>query len=194
MAGDTRDSNSLPQPRGPPPGETAPPSHVTETPPKVYEVFHGPPPSANALPEGSGQNTAGSSQETPKLKDAFKTLRWEDIQQVYMYPCARESLLMGIGGAFGMGGIRALWGAPIPKAANWAVGTFIFASLANYEFCQYRRMLEKSHMKRAVEIIDRKKAEKEAEAKKKRDERRRSKEEADAKAEEEAKKKGWKFW
>jgi hypothetical protein len=27
-----------------------------------------------------------------------------------MYPCVRESLLMGIGGGFGMGGVRALWG------------------------------------------------------------------------------------
>lgn len=27
-----------------------------------------------------------------------------------MYPCVRESLLMGIGGAFGIGGVRALWG------------------------------------------------------------------------------------
>ena len=50
-------------------------------------------------------------------------------------------------------------------------------------------------MKRAVEIIDRKKGEKEAEAKRKRDERRRLKEEADKAAEEAAKNKSsWKFW
>jgi cytochrome c oxidase assembly protein subunit 20 len=74
------------------------------------------------------------------------------------------------------------------------VGTFVFASFANYEFCLYRRRLEKAHMKRAVEIIDRKKAEKEAAAQARRDERRKAKEEADRKAEEEAKKKSWKFW
>jgi hypothetical protein len=84
--------------------------------------------------------------------------------------------------------------APIPKAANWAVGTFVFVAFANHEFCQYRRFLEKSHMKRAVEIIDRKKAVKEAEAKQKREERRRRKEEADKAAEEAAKKSSWKFW
>lgn len=83
--------------------------------------------------------------------------------------------------------------APIPKAANWAVGTFIFAGIANYEFCLYRRRLEKAHMKRAVEIIDRKKAEKEAAAQAKRVERRKAKEEVDRLAEE-AKKKSWKFW
>jgi cytochrome c oxidase assembly protein subunit 20 len=72
------------------------------------------------------------------------------------------------------------------------VGTFVFASFANYEFCLYRRRLEKAHMKRAVEIIDRKKAEKEAAAQAKREERRRLKEEADRTAEEA--KKSWKFW
>lgn len=84
--------------------------------------------------------------------------------------------------------------APIPKAANWAVGTFVFASFANYEFCLYRRRLERQHMKRAVEIIDRKKAEKEAAAKLKREERRRAKEEADRRAEEERRRSWWKVW
>ncbi|KAF4627797.1 hypothetical protein G7Y89_g10357 [Cudoniella acicularis] len=194
MAGDTRDSQTPIPPRGPPPGATEPPEHV-KTPNKIYEVFSAPPPNANALPEGSGQNTAGGREKNPGLADAIKTVRVEDFKQVHMYPCVRESLLTGIGGGFAMGGVRALWGASVPKAANWAVGTFIFTAFANYEFCQYRRMLEKSHMKRAVEIIDRKKAEKEAEAKAKRDERRRLKEEADKKAEEDAKRKSsWKFW
>ena len=48
-------------------------------------------------------------------------------------------------------------------------------------------------MKRAVEIIDRKKTEKEAAAQEKRIARRQAKEEADRLAEE-AKKKSWKFW
>ena len=37
-------------------------------------------------------------------------MRLEDFKQVHMYPCVRESLLMGIGGGFGVGGVRALWG------------------------------------------------------------------------------------
>jgi len=110
MAGDTRDSNSAnPAPRGPPPGSTEIPEHV-KTPNKIYEVFHSPPPSANALPEGSGQNTAGSRQPEPGIAEAIKTVRLEDFKQVHMYPCVRESLLMGIGGGFGVGGVRALWG------------------------------------------------------------------------------------
>lgn len=74
------------------------------------------------------------------------------------------------------------------------MGTFVFAGIANYEYCSYKRRLERAYMKRAVEIIDNKKAEKEAAAKAKRDERRRLKEEEDRKAEEAAKNKGWKFW
>lgn len=114
MAGDTRDQSASPNPpRGPPPGENAPPSHITSGAPKVYEVFNAPPTppqSANALPDGSGQNTAGAHQKPPNLGDVIKTVRLEDFKQVHMYPCVRESLLMGIGGGFGIGGVRALWG------------------------------------------------------------------------------------
>ena len=104
-----------PLPRNPPPGATSPPAHVTSTPPKIYEVFHSPsspapPASANSLPEGSGQNTAGSREKAPSLGDAVKTVRLEDFKQVHMYPCVRESLLMGIGAGAGLGGVRALWG------------------------------------------------------------------------------------
>ncbi|EKD17670.1 hypothetical protein MBM_04039 [Drepanopeziza brunnea f. sp. 'multigermtubi' MB_m1] len=210
MAGDTRETHPTPTPRGPPP-------ESSEGPNKVYEVFNTPPASANALPEGSGQNTAGRHEQAPTLTSALKTVRLGDFKQVHMYPCVRESLLMGIGGAFGVGGVRAVWGgerqrgdlqrgvsarwlmtcgitAPLPKACNWAVGTFVFTSWANYEFCLYRRSLERAHMKRAVEIIDRKKAEKEMAAKAKREERRRLKEEADRRAEEAAKARWWKFW
>jgi len=49
-------------------------------------------------------------------------------------------------------------------------------------------------MKRAVEIIDRKKQEKEAQAEAKRLERRKAKEEADRLAEEAKKKSSWRFW
>jgi cytochrome c oxidase assembly protein subunit 20 len=112
MAGDTRESSSSPSSRGPPPGALEPPEHV-KTPNKIYEVFDAPP-SANALPEGSGQNTAGSREPAPSLGDAIKTVRLGDFKQVHMYPCVRESLLMGIGGGFGIGGIRALWGGELP--------------------------------------------------------------------------------
>jgi cytochrome c oxidase assembly protein subunit 20 len=123
MAGDTRDP-STPTPRGPPPGSTEPPEHV-KTPPKIYEVFNAPPPSANALPEGSGLNTAGAREKQPTLTEGIKTVRLQDFKQVHMYPCVRESLLMGIGSAFGVGGVRALWGGKEPNTYLSMLGIWI---------------------------------------------------------------------
>lgn len=108
MAGDTRDSSS-PTPRGPPPGVTEPPEHV-KTPNKIYEVFNAPPASANALPEGSGQNTAGSRPQAYSLGDAIKTVKIGDFKEVTTYPCSRESLMFGIGSGFAVGGVRFLVG------------------------------------------------------------------------------------
>lgn len=136
MAGDTRDSLPSPpnrEPRGPPPGTstTEPPAHIQSSSPKVYEVFHStppsPPPSANALPEGSGLNTAGaeSRKEPPSLTEAIKTVRLGDFKQVHMYPCVRESLLMGIGGGFGIGGVRALLGGTFFPTISFNPGCFV---------------------------------------------------------------------
>ncbi|POS83853.1 hypothetical protein EPUL_004022, partial [Erysiphe pulchra] len=153
---------------------------------KTYETFNTPPPNANALPEGSGQNTAGAlgRQEVPSLLEAIKTVRWQDFKQVHMYPCTKDSLIVGIASAFGMGGIRAVFGASIPKAANWAVGTFAVAAIASYEVCQAKRSFEKKQMKKIVEVMDQKKAEKaakEAALEAKRLERRKLKESEDEK-------------
>ena len=87
--------------------------------------------------------------------------------------------------------------APIPKATNWAAGTFVFISWANYELCNYKRTVEKTQMKRVVEVMDLKKAqkaEKEKELDRKREERRRRKEEEDKKLEDAKRWGGWKFW
>lgn len=128
---------------------------------KIFESFNTPPPNANVLPEGSGQNTAGAlgREEVPSLYGALKTVRLEDFKQVHMYPCAKDSLIVGIASAFGMGGIRAVFGASIPKAANWAVGTFVITAIASYEVCQAKRSFEKNQMKKIVEVMDQKKAE-----------------------------------
>ncbi|KAI9822488.1 MAG: hypothetical protein M1827_000207 [Pycnora praestabilis] len=163
---------------------------------KVYETFNAPPENANAIPGGAA-NTAGGRPQDVGLTEAAKTIRLEDFKSIHKLPCVRDALLAGIGSGFGMGGVRAILGASIPKASNWAVGTFCLASLGMYEFCQIRRGMEKKGMKRAVEIMDQKKMEREDKMKASREARRKAKEEADrlAEEEEEAKKKNnWKFW
>ena len=100
MAGDTRESAPK-APRSQSPGETEPS--------KVYEEFHSPPTSSNTLAPDSNQNTVGSK-ANPTLTDAIQTVRLQDFTQVHMYPCVRESLLMGIAAGFGVGGVRSLLG------------------------------------------------------------------------------------
>lgn len=78
------------------------------------------------------------------------------------------------------------------------MGSFVLFSIANYEYCTYRRQIEKAGMKRAVEMMNEKRIKvqaKEESAKIKREERRRAKEEADRKEEQERNRKSsWKFW
>lgn len=106
MADDTRDQRQS-HPANPPPGATAPPEHVGQ--PKVYEIFEAPP-KANALPDGYGQNTAGGRPPSVSLSEAVKTVRVGDFKSIHTYPCVREGLLTGIGGAFAVGGTRMLFG------------------------------------------------------------------------------------
>ncbi|KAI9840117.1 MAG: hypothetical protein M1838_004212 [Thelocarpon superellum] len=150
MAGDVRD----------PPSSGSSTSSTTLTQDqKRYETFAAPSKSANALPGGT-ENTAGGRQEDLSLSTVAKTIKLEDFKRVHRQPCVRDALLLGISGGFGLGGIRAVLGAPIPTASNWAAGTFIGLSFVVYEFCQYRRHRELEGVRRAVEIIDGKNAEK----------------------------------
>lgn len=117
MAGDTRES--------PPKGSPSLAAGEPETPrdsrtPPNYEVFHSPPASANSLPPGSGQNTAGAKPRVT-LIEAIKTVRLEDFSQVHMYPCVRESLLTGIGAGFGIGGLRKVLGGEQSPALQFLV-------------------------------------------------------------------------
>ena len=106
MAGDTRELSPQ-DPHDLASGEIGSAKPARE-PSKNFEVFH----SANALPPGSGLNTAGSklNNSNPTFFDALKTVRMQDFTQVHMYPCVRESLLMGIGAGFGVGGVRGVLG------------------------------------------------------------------------------------
>lgn len=45
---------------------------------------------------------------------------------------------------------------PISQASNWAVFTFCASSFAAYQYCLTNRQLEREGMKRAVEVMERK--------------------------------------
>lgn len=63
-----------------------------------------------------------------------------------------------------------------------------------HEYCQRKRQLEMQGMKRAAEIVDRKKIEKEKQAEAARTERRRRKEEADRIAKQKDKRRDKSWW
>ena len=155
------------------------------------------PTNANVLSAGASQNTAGGKAQEAGFIDALRTVKPGEFREVHKKPCVRDALLTGIGGGFGVGGGRAIWGgvtiadivylqsrltiiATVWSSCNWAVGSFVFGSFLMYEFCQRKRALEKQGMKRAVEVIDRKQAEKQKKAEEARAARRKAKEEADA--------------
>lgn len=175
MAADTREHATSQPPE--PSKSTAAPSKGNAHEPYVAPV---PPPNANALPAGAGLNTAGGRTREATYFDALRSIRISDFQEMHTKPCVRDALLAGIAGGFGIGGVRAILGgrftflhvlimmliniATVQTACNWAVGSFVFGSLSMYEYCQRRRQLEMQGMKRAVEVIDRKRLEKKKKA------------------------------
>ncbi|EON66963.1 hypothetical protein W97_06079 [Coniosporium apollinis CBS 100218] len=198
MADDTRQTS-------PPPAANAQDDHDGTRPyhGKVYEVFPPAPPkrpeNANLMPGGTA-NTAGGKLPEPTTIDALKSIRVEDFRELHKKPCVRDALLTGIGSGFAIGGTTAIFGKPLWRACNWAVGSFAAGSFFMYQYCLIRRQLEKDGMKRIVEVRDQKKAEREAKMQAAREARRKAKEEADRLEEETAreaerkKKDSWKFW
>ena len=158
------------------------------------------PESANMLPGGSA-NTAGGHIKDFTVLDAARAIRFSEFRELHRRPCVRDALMLGITSGAAAGGVTAIWGKPIPKAANWAVGSFCAMSFAAYQICLTRRQYEKQGMQRAVEIIDKKKELRQAKLEEARKLRRLAKEEDEKRQEEERrkaeeKKKWWgmKFW
>jgi len=219
MAEDTRESippvaevtqtNNTQEPPQRKPKYEAPKSQVG----KLWDAFGNPEDQANVLP-GAVSN---SKKEDATITEAMKSLSAKDLTTFYKMPCARDALMLGIGAAFGVGGIRAILGGIIIlayllatgcnmrlmifclgmrslwTASNWAVGTFAITSLGSHEFCQRRRVQELDGMKQAVELMHQLKVKKQREKEQKL-------EEAARLAEEEKRRKSWtnpsnyKFW
>ncbi|GIJ87580.1 hypothetical protein Asppvi_006490 [Aspergillus pseudoviridinutans] len=162
---------------------------------KLWEAFGNPEESANVL-SNSGYNGTKKDANDVSVTEAMKSMSLKEVTSFYKAPCARDSLLLGIGAGFGIGGVRGVLGGlrSIWTACNWAVGAFAITSLAAHEFCQRRRVQELDGMKQAVELM------KELKLKKQREKEKQMAEEAARLAEEEKKRKSWtnlsnyKFW
>ncbi|PYH61635.1 cytochrome oxidase biogenesis protein, Cox20 subunit, partial [Aspergillus niger CBS 101883] len=160
---------------------------------KLWDAFGNPEEPVNMLPTATTKS--GQKAKEITVTEAMKTMSLDNAMSFHKAPCARDSLLLGIGAGFGVGGIRGVVGGlrSMWTACNWAVGAFAITALAAHEFCQRRRVEELDGMKQAVELMkalkDKKQREKEQKI-----------EEAARLAEEERKRKSWtnlsnyKFW
>lgn len=72
---------------------------------KLWEAFGNPEESANMLPTASGKKPNDVS-----VTEAMKSMSMKDAASFYKAPCARDSLLLGIGAGFGVGGVRGVLG------------------------------------------------------------------------------------
>lgn len=186
---------------------------------KLWDAFGNPEEPVNMLANAS-YKPRGKDPKDVSYSEVVGDVSMSQISSFYKAPCARESLLTGIGAGFGIGGIRGVFGGasqfpvldfflylgarPIANilclgmrslwsAGNWAVGIFAITSLAAYELCRRQRIEEMHGMKQAVELM------KELKEKKQRD-KEKAIEAAALRTEEERQKKSWtnpsnyKFW
>jgi cytochrome c oxidase assembly protein subunit 20 len=214
-----QDDNTPPKLRGPPPGATEPPDHVKQPQIyEVFHGATTPERSELADPIGAdaaaGTEGQPSKPKRPTLKDGVQSIKSDDFLRIHQIPCAREGFMTGMGagtavgmGRYFVGGMficKEIWpyydgvywadisssdAANAPKAANWAFGAFLLGSVIQWEYCQVQRRKERAAMARVVEVIDRKQAEKKAQA----EEAARLRREAIDKARQ-AQKSWYKFW
>ncbi|CAG7988575.1 unnamed protein product [Penicillium olsonii] len=161
---------------------------------KLWDAFGNPEEPANALAKAT-YKPPGKNPKDVSYSEIIGSVSLSEMSNVHKRPCARESLMTGIGVGFGVGGLRGvlkgrygLW-----SAGNWAVGMFAITSLGAYEYCRYLRNKELSGMAEALDLMNQLKAKKQLE-------KDTAAEEAAKLAEEERKKKSWtnptnyKFW
>ncbi|KAH6615927.1 hypothetical protein B0J18DRAFT_292538 [Chaetomium sp. MPI-SDFR-AT-0129] len=187
-------STSQPPTRGEPPADpnrswiqqTTPSSTTSSQPPQPS------PSTAQSSNDGSQPTSTRPRPRPPTISQAAQTIKPADFLTFHQAPCARTGLLTGIGAGAAIGAVRWIMGLPIPRAANWAVGSGVLAAIGQYEYCQLRRMQEREKVKRVVEVH----AAKRAKEKKEEEERKRTMETEEARKIEAEREKGrgWRFW
>jgi cytochrome c oxidase assembly protein subunit 20 len=75
---------------------------------KLWDAFGNPEEPINLM--AGGKYNASGKQNEATITDAFKSLSAKDITTFYKAPCARDSLMIGMGAGFGIGGVRGVLG------------------------------------------------------------------------------------
>ncbi|CAI7592149.1 hypothetical protein N7533_006807 [Penicillium manginii] len=134
---------------------------------KLWDAFGNPEEPLNALANAS-YKPPGKNREDVSYSEVIGSFSASELSTFHKAPCARESLLTGIGAGFGIGGMRAVFGGmrSLWSAGNWAVGIFAISSLASYEICRRRRIEELHGMTEAVGLMKQVKEKKQQEKEK----------------------------
>ncbi|KAI1803076.1 hypothetical protein F4811DRAFT_554208 [Daldinia bambusicola] len=171
--------------QGPPPGATAPSDDVKN--PQIFETFS----NSNFQSRTVGSTEGQKNSPQPTIKDGIQSIKSDDFFNVHRIPCARQGLMTGIGAGAAVGMGRYFVGGAVPKSTNWAFGAFFISSIIQWEYCRAQRAKERMAVARIVEVMDKKQAEKKAQA----EEAARLKREAEKARQDAAAKKSWyKFW
>jgi cytochrome c oxidase assembly protein subunit 20 len=80
---------------------------------KMWEAFGNPAEPVNEMPGGT-YNSAGGKPKEVTWKDAF-SWKWGDMKRFYKVPCARDALLVGLGGGAAVGGVTAIIGGELER-------------------------------------------------------------------------------
>ncbi|KAI5119950.1 hypothetical protein M0805_002139 [Coniferiporia weirii] len=84
------------------------------------------------------------------FKLAAQRISLDDFRHIGEIPCARNSLLMGIGAGAGIGFVRGFNSKPF-VAANWAMATFFAVSIGAWNVCQSSIRREREQVRVVVE-------------------------------------------
>lgn len=87
---------------------------------KLWDAFGNPEQPVNILPGAKIEATGRQIKEDLSLKEAVSGLSTKHLSTFYKTQCARDSLLLGIGAGFGIGGIRGVVGGKLAVTnGNW---------------------------------------------------------------------------
>ncbi|CAE6469067.1 unnamed protein product [Rhizoctonia solani] len=75
----------------------------------------------------------------------------QDFKRIPSMPCARESLLYGIGTGAGIGGIRFISSRSVLTSCHWAIGTFVLVSSFSWYTCRSALTKEQRVMRTIAE-------------------------------------------
>ena len=86
---------------------------------KMWDAFGNPAEPANEMPGGTYNSAEGRPKEVT-WKDAFN---WKlaDVKRFYRVPCARDALLVGVGGGAAVGGVTAIIGGKLNETQEHRV-------------------------------------------------------------------------